>query len=208
MQLCGWPRCSPTTFLFALAKVLDTLEDLADKGIPFPQLVELCSEVWCAEGQDESTDRSGLVDMHPRDHTERTQPDSQEARKAIRKMWLHGFDAITISRLTSVPLEKVDAYLYWARMEQTSRLVIEGHLAGRLVTQLATEFGMSRTRIEAILADAGYTPNIGREVKVGPGLRAMINYERGLGRTSGQIAEKLGISVDRVKNILYPRKRA
>jgi hypothetical protein len=209
IRISGWPNCSVVDFLHALGEVLAEMDDLVDKGIRFPDLVGLCSEVWCAEGQSETPDRCYTGDPGRQvDYREGNQPGSSEARRAIRKLWLHGFDLVEIAKLTQVDVDKVGAYLDWARMEESSRKVIRLHLAGELISKIADECGMSRTRAGTILSDAGYTPNLGRQPKADAGLRARILALREQGRSVNAIAKELDISVDRCKNIVYPRKRS
>lgn len=195
--LARWPDCTPGELLGELANVLDKQSELADLGIDFAKLVAVATDARLAE--DEARPRRSR-----RGATGEIA--SVEARSAVRWAVNHGLPPDVSARVFGLEEQEVTHYLRQRKITEVANTVLALNRKGLSQVEIAGEVGVSKQRVHQILRENGEAPN---KVKVAtaPLVADRIKADKAAGYSLSEIAKRNSVSIDRVKNALYPRKR-
>lgn len=175
LHLARWPRCSTAEFLEHLIAVLDAKETLSGK-VDFAELVSRIVDV--------DLDREAGV------------PD----RAVAHAVWMlrQGLPVeVTCNAFGLSPNELAAARKASSLRDEGLRL----HGAGRTVKQIARELHVNEQTVRRWLSELDLAPNRARGLTDETRETILNLRDRGVGPK--EISERLGLSIDRVKQVVY-----
>lgn len=192
--MARWPNCTPGELLGELANVLDKQSELQDLGIDFAKLVAVATDTRLAEDE-------ARLEAH-----EGYELATKEARSAVRWAVNHGLPPDVSARIFGLEESEVKRYLAQKKITEVANTVIALNRKGLSQVEIAGEVGVSKQRVHQILRENGEAPN---KVKVAtaPLVAERIKADKAAGYSLSEIAKRNSVSIDRVKNALYPRSR-
>lgn len=131
-----------------------------------------------------------------------------EARRAVSRLASLGFPAEAIVVLFDGILleEQVLKFLESRAAYYDEKDVVRLHIKGRTALEIGRELGKPRQTVESILKRAGLTPNIHARRVPGEVRLEIIRLKRA-GKTQGEIAKAVALSVSQIKNVLKLARR-
>lgn len=185
----GWPECSVADLLQALLDVVDAIETrasvldevLRQRGMTFPEFCELVADAKAHEGP-----------LHTL---------SAPEERAVRRLFLAGFDADQVAGMLELPASHVRDYVAKQRYPEKGPLIVQLHLRGLTPLQIVAESGVSRSTVYSVLEDAGQQPN--RTLRLlDERRRAQIVKLYRAGMSYGSIMKELNVDKGQVSNTL------
>jgi len=175
-----WPRCSVAELFAHLATVLDARDDLAGKV----DIVDLCGRMLDIEMDRDGDSDSNMVDT----------------RAIGYAMWAYrqGLSHEVAAEIFGLTADEVRlAAKATSRRDEGLRL----HGEGRTVKQIAEYLSLTETTVRKWLTELNLEPNRARGLS--PESRETILMLRRQGVGPKKISQRLGLTIDQVKQILY-----
>lgn len=202
----------------ALRRLTDVHQQLPVLGLTVSGLAGIYEKAWAA--QNEAVDH----DDRPLGETET----SRERNSSRRSGWRDDLDAVLapamadavinlhlrgaadshISTILLIPADWPAKIVGAARLSPKAQAVVRAHLEGGSLAGIAKATGVPATSALRILRQVGEVPHGARErVDAADRARAIVRLREREGLTYKEIADRLGCSMDTVKNVLRRKRR-